>query len=815
MEAQLSCSTVKGSTEVPAQWFVARLSPVSGARSMYLFQPVCSLLAPSTTPVSEWKEKEMKWRRFVSQDFTPGETHPVLLSQQKKTSSEGGPDGVFSCSDELCVAFDTYHAPPSAPFAESHLLPLHVHAALLTFYCPLVMHPAKTITLTGKRFHSRLSLSHLHSCLMGQYVLVGATARIGNLRKEGSTELGELYGVVDVETKQRSGYRGVVLVAAQCKMRLNDQHERSTAFRNDTSSFIIPSALAADSAISAAIQECQRFLSMAAACEEWTEQAPGLLVRGPRGCWVSRVVRYCLDHPFPEKEGLIKFNSSQMALECVVWEPGRFRLAYVLEHVVPKARLLVLLIPEAAKLFPSEEEDLAKMALRSLEKDTEALRNASQVGGLAHDALRVAVVSIAHDYATSCAGAVLETFFHTQIVLQLPDADQRAALLAESVGSSMGLKMGPCTVDPSTKKAWEEHWLRVGLTLVGYSREKVVEVGSLWSGAMKREWARTTMNQEERNWSTVVERLQYLTVSHPSMAALSRVVTWDEIGGLLEVKQELQSALVLPQKHRAAFNRFNLTPPSGVLLYGPPGCAKTTLVKALCSEGIFSLIYLDSATVMSAYVGESERMLRDVFHRAAQQAPCIIFFDEVEVLGRTREKGSDSSGQKDARLLSTVLTEMDGFASNGASTGVCFVGATNAPHLLDPGLLRPGRLDRLLYVGLPNVEERMSILTLYLRSTAADLSLLAQQTEGFSGADLKAFCGEALVDLLTEESCKQQSATDRMVYSDGDSTQGFEACFQDADLLNAYLARRVQSFPRTSYDTAALKKFHEMVTRAK
>lgn len=256
------------------------------------------------------------------------------------------------------------------------------------------------------------------------------------------------------------------------------------------------------------------------------------------------------------------------------------------------------------------------------------------------------------------------------------------------------------------------------------------------------------------SWKSLLSNVSLVgPLSGGGGSPLAQPVAWTDVGGLKDVKQALREALVLPHRYPAVFERFHLTAPSGVLLYGPPGCAKTTLVKALiASEGIFSFLYLDSANVLSAYVGESERTLRDVFQKAAQQAPCIVFFDEVEVLGRARESSSGGGGNRDARLLSTVLMEMDGFASSAGGRGVCFVGATNMPHLLDPALLRPGRLDHLLYVGLPDEEGRREILSHYLgHSGVPDVSFLAQHTIGFTGADLKALCSEALLEWCSKK----------------------------------------------------------------
>jgi hypothetical protein len=195
--------------------------------------------------------------------------------------------------------------------------------------------------------------------------------------------------------------------------------------------------------------------------------------------------------------------------------------------------------------------------------------------------------------------------------------------------------------------------------------------------------------------------------SSPFAVALRSGTSFELIGGLTAVKARLHRCLILPITKPDTFRRLNLSPPKGVLLYGPPGCAKTTLVKALCSAAHFTLLYLDCASVLSAYVGESEQRLRDVFQRAREQAPAIIFFDEVDAIAAARKSASDggSSGMS-TRLLATLLTEMDGMTVN---RDVCFVGATNLPYVLDSAVLRPGRFDQLIHVPLPSAEDRKDI----------------------------------------------------------------------------------------------------------
>lgn len=406
---------------------------------------------------------------------------------------------------------------------------------------------------------------------------------------------------------------------------------------------------------------------------------------------------------------------------------GRFTPAAAVRD--GRAGTVVLLIDAAEHVFAAAERELAQLHLRKLLSDAAAVRDGGSGSGAARS---VVALCVSHDFG-ECATDVLDAAFGFHVVFSFPSATQRAALLASVRGGT--------PLD----------WMNAAHALVGRTCAETLEAAR-----------------------------------QPSVASVLpfKAVHWADIGGLTEVKDRLHRALVWPQREPAVMRRFNIVPPRGILLYGPPGCAKTTLIKALCSEGSFSLIYLDSATVVSAYVGESERYLRDVFARARRQAPCIVFFDEVEVLGGRRAVGGRDA--ENVRLLSTLLTEMDGFAD---TRGVCFVGATNVPHLLDPALMRPGRFDYLVHVPLPTQADRASILRLLLCKTAADADAVAAQTEGFSGADLKVFCSEALLALFQ--------------HSGGD----VPAAVHDAASLTAYLTGHARHFQRTHYDATELERF--------
>jgi len=227
-------------------------------------------------------------------------------------------------------------------------------------------------------------------------------------------------------------------------------------------------------------------------------------------------------------------------------------------------------------------------------------------------------------------------------------------------------------------------------------------------------------------------------------------VAWDDVGGLEQVKQRLREAVEWPLKYAALFASFRLAPPKGVLLSGPPGCGKTLIAKALATETAVNFISVKGPELLSMYVGESERGLREVFHKARQAAPCIIFFDEIDALASTRSTGRQDSGVG-GRVLSQLLTELDGIEE---LKGVLVLAATNRYDLLDPALLRPGRFDVHLDLPLPDRAAREKIFQVHLRDrpVARDVTAgwLAEQTDGYSGAEIESICHRAMMMVLAE-----------------------------------------------------------------
>ncbi len=241
-------------------------------------------------------------------------------------------------------------------------------------------------------------------------------------------------------------------------------------------------------------------------------------------------------------------------------------------------------------------------------------------------------------------------------------------------------------------------------------------------------------------------------------------IHWSDIGGQHLTKQRLQRAVSRPLRNQATMARLNLRTNRGVLLYGPPGCSKTLLAKALATESGLNFLAVKGAELVSMYVGESERAVREVFRKARAASPSIIFFDEFDSIASVRNSSSNSSssGSGNLNVLTTLLNEMDGFEQ---LRNVLIVAATNRPEILDPALLRPGRLDNLVYVGPPDLQARKEILRLWLRKSdpAEDVIVdaLAEMTEGYSGAELVSICETAGGVAMDEEEQQGEGSSEK------------------------------------------------------
>jgi transitional endoplasmic reticulum ATPase len=242
-------------------------------------------------------------------------------------------------------------------------------------------------------------------------------------------------------------------------------------------------------------------------------------------------------------------------------------------------------------------------------------------------------------------------------------------------------------------------------------------------------------------------------------------VKWEDIGGLSTIKQELQEAVEWPLKYQKLFTHADAVPPKGILLYGPPGTGKTLIAKAAANESEANFISIKGPELLSKWVGESEKGVREVFRKARQAAPCIIFFDEIDAIA-PRRGGDFGDTHVTERLISQLLTELDGLE---ILTNVIVIGATNRPDIIDPALLRPGRFDRLLYVPPPDRDSRIQIIKIHTRKKplADDVNVeqLADHTEGYTGADIASLSSAAVMLALREyiSKYKDQKEADNRV----------------------------------------------------
>merc|ERR1719150_2108197 len=262
-------------------------------------------------------------------------------------------------------------------------------------------------------------------------------------------------------------------------------------------------------------------------------------------------------------------------------------------------------------------------------------------------------------------------------------------------------------------------------------------------------------------------------------------IKWDDIGGLEETKRSLQEMILYPIDHPEKFEKFGMQPSRGVLFYGPPGCGKTLLAKAVASECSSNFVSIKGPELLTMWFGESEANVREVFDKARAAAPCVLFFDELDSIGTARGSSQGDAGGAGDRVMNQLLTEIDGV---GVKKNVFFIGATNRPELLDEALLRPGRLDQLIYIPLPDLPARQSILEATLKKAPVapnvPMPFVAQKTEGFSGADLAELCQRAAKAAVRDAiAAEELKAGDEAMDTDGGSEIGrkhFEEAFAGA-----------------------------------
>ncbi|XP_037438233.1 cell division cycle protein 48 homolog [Triticum dicoccoides] len=282
-------------------------------------------------------------------------------------------------------------------------------------------------------------------------------------------------------------------------------------------------------------------------------------------------------------------------------------------------------------------------------------------------------------------------------------------------------------------------------------------------------------------------------------------VNWNDIGGLDGVKRELQETVQYPVEHPEKFEKFGMSPSKGVLFYGPPGCGKTLLAKAIANECQANFISIKGPELLTMWFGESEANVREIFDKARQSAPCVLFFDELDSIATQRGGRVGDAGGAADRVLNQLLTEMDGM---NAKKTVFIIGATNRPDIIDSALLRPGRLDQLIYIPLPDEASQHQIFKACLRKSPvakdADLGALARFTAGFSGADITEICQRACKYAIREDIEKdierQRMEKDTMEMDGGQEEE------EVAEIKAAHFEESMK-YARRSVSDAAIRKY--------
>ena len=270
-------------------------------------------------------------------------------------------------------------------------------------------------------------------------------------------------------------------------------------------------------------------------------------------------------------------------------------------------------------------------------------------------------------------------------------------------------------------------------------------------------------------------------------------VRWEDIGGLQQVKEELTEAIEWPLKHADLFSEANVEPPKGILLYGPPGTGKTMIAKAVAATSEANFISIKGPELISKWVGESEKGVREVFRKARQAAPCVIFFDELDAIA-PRRGGSEGDSHVTERVISQMLTELDGLED---LKGVVVIGATNRPDIIDEALLRPGRFDRILQVPVPDREARKHIFQIHTKKkpleSDVNLDKLVEMTEGMTGADIAALVNAAAMSAIKEHVRQRNGSKLRI------SMRHFETAMNK---IKKKLGNRIADSPNLSGDDA-------------
>jgi len=346
--------------------------------------------------------------------------------------------------------------------------------------------------------------------------------------------------------------------------------------------------------------------------------------------------------------------------------------------------------------------------------------------------------------------------FDREISIRVPDKKGRLEVL------KIHTRNMPLTEDVKLEKISEVTHGFVGADLSALCKEAAMSV-------LRRILPELKLNEKTKISDEVLEKLRVtdedfksaLKIVRPSaireVLVESPNVKWTDIGGLEDLKEELKEAVEWPLKHADAFKRMGIRPARGILMYGPPGTGKTLLAKAVASEAEANFIQVKGPALINMWVGESERGIRQIFEKARQVSPCIVFFDEIDSIAQRR--GTETGNKVTERVVNTLLAEMDGLQE---LNDVVVIAATNRPDMVDPALMRPGRFDRIINTKIPDKKSRLDVFKIHTKGMPltkdVKLDKMAELTENYVGADIEAVCREAAM-LSLRENIKAKEVT--------------------------------------------------------
>jgi transitional endoplasmic reticulum ATPase len=468
------------------------------------------------------------------------------------------------------------------------------------------------------------------------------------------------------------------------------------------------------------------------------EPPKGVLLYGPPGCGKTLLAKALANEL---NAYFIVINGPEIMSKFYGESEQRLREIFRMAKKKAKKYPAIIFIDEIDAIAPKRDEVTGEVEKRVVAQLLALLDGLESRGN---------VIVIAATNRPNALDPALRRPGRLDVEIEIPMPDRRGRFEILSVHTRKLKELGLLAPDVDLEKIAEMTHGFTGADLAALVKEAVMR-------AIKRTIEKcSSCGQDEVLTELVVSTEDFLHAFRSIIPSGLREIfieapdiSWSDIGGLEEVKQVLRENIELPLKNPDLYEKYGVKPPKGLLLYGPPGCGKTLLAKAVSRESGVNFIAVRGPEILSKWVGESERAIRDIFRKARMHAPVIVFFDEVDSIAPIRGLASDSGVTE--RVVTQLITELDGVKE---LNNVVVMAATNRPDLLDPALLRPGRLDKLIYVPPPDFKARLEILRIHTRylplAEDVDLVELAKATENYSGADLEALVREAFILSLRE-----------------------------------------------------------------